>query len=467
MSDRKSRKSSDRPGPSESLFAHAVGEEHKPLAARMRPTDLGEVVGQEHLVGPGAPLRLMIESDQLVSMILQGPPGTGKSTLARIIASRTQSHFEPLSAVTSGVADIKRTAQEARDRRETNALGTVLFMDEIHRLNRAQQDYLLPYVEEGVFVLIGATTENPYYSLTGPLRSRCRLFVLEPLSRENMLTVARRAVEDPKRGLAKLQAEVGEELLEKIVDHAAGDARVALNLLEMAVLLTAPDESGVRRVQPEALEEALRQPMIAYDRAADEHYDTISAYIKSIRGSDPDAAIYWLAKMLEGGEDPRFIARRMVIAAAEDIGLAEPRVLMLAVAAAQAVELVGLPECQIPLAQATIHLACAPKSNSAYTAIAAARKLIQQEGSAPVPAHLAGGMRPDDRRSSYRYPHDYPGGWVAQEYLPPHLRGRRFWDPKDNMVEAKMAQELARRRAQEVSEQRQGDTDVDSHPPSR
>ncbi len=463
MSDRKSRSPDDPYGPSGSLFGQAAGDDYKPLAARMRPRDLDEVVGQDELVGPGGPLRRLIASDQLVSMILQGPPGSGKSTIARIIATRTKAHFEPLSAVTSGVADIKRTAQQARDRRELHGQGTVLFMDELHRLNRAQQDYLLPYVEEGLFVLVGATTENPYYTLTGPLRSRCRLFLLQPLLPEHMLVLLRRALEDAERGLAKLSPEVSEELLERIARHSGGDARVGLSLLEMAVLLSPPDEAGVRRVSVQAVEEALRQPMIAYDRAAEEHYDVISAYIKSIRGSDPDAAIYWLARMLEGGEDPRFIARRMVIAAAEDLGLAEPRALMLAVAAAQAVELVGLPECQIPLAEATIHLACAPKSNSACAAIAAARKHVREHGSAPVPAHLAGGMRPEDRRDEYLYPHDYPGGWVAQDYLPESVRGRRFWEPKDNMAERKMAEELARRRAQQARTQRQGDTDGDTH----
>jgi putative ATPase len=464
MTDRGSKRGRDPGGFSSSLFGQALGEEHKPLAARMRPRDLDEVVGQEALIAPGAPLRQLIESDHLVSMILQGPPGSGKSTLARIIATRTKAHFERLSAVTAGVADIKRTAQESKDRREMHGQGTVLFMDEIHRLNRAQQDYLLPYVEEGVFVLIGATTENPYYTLTSPLRSRCRLFVLEPLSCDDILVLLQRALADEERGLARLMPVVEEQLLREIASHAGGDARVALNLLEMAVLLTHADESGVREVKWEGVQQALRQPMIAYDRAADEHYDTISAYIKSIRGSDPDAAIYWLARMLQGGEDPRFIARRLVIAAAEDVGLADPTALELAVAAAQAVELVGMPEAQIPLAEATIYLACAAKSNSAYAAIAAARKYIQEHGSASVPAHLAGGVRPKDKRGEYLYPHDYAGGWVKQAYLPAEIGGRRFWEPKDNIVEKGLAEELARRRAREGSGERQGDHNGDTQP---
>jgi len=429
----------------ESLFAAVGSGEHVPLAARMRPRELDEVVGQDHLVGPGAPLRKLIESDTLVSMILQGPPGCGKSTLARIIANRTRSHFELLSAVTAGVGDITRVATEARERRQLYDRGTILFMDELHRLNKAQQDYLLPYVEEGVFVLIGATTENPYYSVTGPLRSRCRLFELRPLEDEHIVVVLRRALADSERGLGGLGVRATEEALRLLAAQAGGDARVALNVLETAALLAPVEESG-RTITADIIRQALERPMASYDRAADEHYDTISAYIKSIRGSDPDAAIYWLAKMLEGGEDPRFIARRMVIAAAEDIGLADPRALSLAVAAAQAVELVGLPEGQIPLAEATIYLACAPKSNSAYRAIAAAREEIRKHGAAAVPGHLAGGVRPDDRRGEYLYPHDFPHGWVAQRYLPEPLAGRRFWQPKDNMVERKLLNELLRRR---------------------
>lgn len=438
----------------ESLFAPAASGEHVPLAARMRPRELDEVVGQDHLLGSGAPLRKLIEADALVSMILQGPPGSGKSTIARIIASKTRSHFELLSAVTAGVADITRIAAEARDRRQLYDRGTVLFMDELHRLNKAQQDYLLPYVEEGVFVLIGATTENPYYSITGPLRSRCRLFVLRPLAEEHILEILRRALADNERGIGRLHVGATEEALTLLAAQAGGDARVALNVLETAALL-APAEKGGRTITADTVREALERPMPSYDRAADEHYDTISAYIKSIRGSDPDAAIYWLAKMLEGGEDPRFIARRMVIAAAEDIGLADPRALSLAVAAAQAVELVGLPECQIPLAEATIYLACAPKSNSAYRAIAAAREEIQRHGAAAVPGHLAGGVRPDDRRGEYLYPHNFPGGWVAQEYLPKALAGRRFWQPKDNMVERKLFEGLLRRlgRSEDLGDQ--------------
>ncbi len=439
-------------GGQEDLFAAAMGEEHVPLAARMRPRTLDEVVGQEHLLGPGRPLRRMIEQDKLASMILQGPPGCGKTTIARLIASTTGAHFEPLSAVTAGVADIKRVAEEARERRKLYGQDTILFMDEIHRLNRAQQDYLLPYVEDGTFILIGATTENPFYTLTGPLRSRCRLYVLRSLTEEEILTLLHRALRDKERGLGKMGLEADEEALRAIAAAAGGDARVALNILETAAFLAAQRGGQPPRVDREVVAEAMTRPMLAYDRAADEHYDTISAYIKSIRGSDPDAAIYWLAKMIEGGEDPRFIARRMVIAAAEDIGLADPMALVIAVAAAHAVELVGLPECQIPLAEATIYLACAPKSNSAYNAIAEATRHIREHGAAKVPAHLAGGARPGDRRSEYLYPHDFPGGWVEQAYLPPELQGRRFWVPGDNIKERELAQLLQHRKRRKDGE---------------
>jgi putative ATPase len=391
-------------------------------------------------------------------MLLQGPPGSGKSTLARLIASKTKAHFEPLSAVTSGVADIKRVAEEARQRRELYGRGTVLFMDEIHRLNKAQQDYLLPYVEEGVFILVGATTENPYYSINGPLRSRCRLFVLEGLGQEELMTVLRRSLVDATKGLAMLLAVVDEDALSMIAEQAGGDGRVALNVLETSVLLAAPEaEGGKRHVTVETVQMAMERPMVAYDRAAEEHYDTISAYIKSIRGSDPDAAVYWLAKMLEGGEDPRFVARRMVIAAAEDIGLADPQALVVAVAAAQAVELVGMPECNLPLAEGTIYLALAPKSNSSCGAISAASAEIKEHGAEPVPGHLAGGIRVGDKRGEYKYPHDSAGGWVAQEYLPAKLRGRRYWVAKDNMVEREMQANLARRREEEGKGGAKGD----------
>lgn len=413
-----------------------------PLAARMRPRTLDEFVGQEHLLGPGALLRKAIESDAPPSMILYGPAGCGKSTLAMIIAGMTKHHFEPLSAVAAGVSEIKAVAKAARERRELHGRRTIVFIDEIHRLNKSQQDYLLPHVEQGTFTFIGATTENPFFSLTTPLRSRCRLYALEPLNAEQVQGLLERALADEERGLGKMAAVVEEEALRHLAEGANGDVRTALGALELAVLTAQEDEQGLRRVTLEAAQEALQRPVLKYDRAGDEHYDTISAFIKSMRGSDPDAAIYWLAKMLESGEDPRFIARRIVIQAAEDVGLADPTALRVAIAAADAVEYVGLPEAQIPLAMATIHLATAPKSNSAYLAIAKAREDVAKEGSAKVPEHLSNAPVVGKKKEAYKYPHDFASGWVAQEYLSPGLSGKKYYLPKDNPRERRIAEYL-------------------------
>lgn len=413
-----------------------------PLAARMRPRTLEELVGQQHLVGPGSLLRRAIESDRPPSMLLCGPAGCGKSTLALIIAGLTQQHFEPLSAVTSGVADIRAAAAAARERRQLHDQGTIVFVDEIHRLNKGQQDALLPFVESGVFTLIGATTENPFFSVVPPLRSRCRIYSLQPLSSQDIRELLLRALHDPERGLGRMAVEVADDALEHLAQGCGGDARAALGALELAAM-TAEEVDGKRQVSLAAAAEALQQPVLKYDRAGDEHYDTISAFIKSMRGSDPDAAIYWLAKMLEAGEDPRFIARRIVIQAAEDVGLADPTALRVAIAAADAVEYVGLPEAQIPLAMATIHLATAPKSNSAYLAIARARADVAREGAARVPEALRSGPRPDSGDAEYEYPHDHPGGWVQQDYLPPGISGRQYYIPKDNARERRIAEYLA------------------------
>ncbi|MGC9319491.1 MAG: replication-associated recombination protein A [Armatimonadota bacterium] len=413
-----------------------------PLAARMRPRDLDEMVGQEEVLREGSLLLRALEADRLPSMILVGPAGTGKTTLARIIARRTSSHFVQLSAVEAGVKDIRESAAASRERKALHDVGTVVFLDELHRLNKAQQDYLLPHVEEGTFTLIGATTENPFFSIISPLLSRCRLVTLEPLSPEDLQELLWRALTDAERGLGDWNPTVAEEVVEHIAASAGGDARLALNALELAVQSTPPDEDGVRRVPMETAQRALDRPVVQYDRAGDEHYDTISAYIKSIRGSDPDAAIYWLARMLEGGEDPRFIARRLVIAAAEDVGLADPTSLRVAVAAADAVEYVGLPEAQIPLAQATIHLAVAPKSNSAYTAIAQAREDVRQGGGMKVPDHLVGGPRAGAEQAEYLYPHDHAGGWVRQSYWPAGAEPRRYYQPGENPREGRIAERL-------------------------
>ncbi len=428
------------------LFAHGAHRAPRvPLAARMRPRTLEEMVGQTELVAPGSPLRTAIDRDQLPSCVFHGPPGTGKSSLAEVIARQTSASFVTLSAVQSGVTELRREAEKARERLHLHGQPTIVFMDEMHRLNRTQQDSLLPHVESGVFALIGATTESPWRTMSAPLLSRCRVFEFQPLSEADIAVLVRRAIADEERGIAKLGVEVSDEAVEYLAAHAEGDARAALNQLELAALLTTPDESGVRRI---GLEQARRAetPLLQYDRQGDEHYDHASAFIKSMRGSDVDAALYYLARMLAGGEDPRFIARRIVIQAAEDVGLADPMALVLAIAAAQAVELVGMPEAQIPLAEATIYVASAPKSNASYKAIAAASEVARQKARRPVPAHLRN-VGPGAEPGKYLYPHDYPGGWVAQEYLAEDLGGQTFYEPTDRGREGRIREWLQRVRA--------------------
>ena len=441
---------------SDSLF-HQPDLQNMPLAARMRPRTLDELVGQEPVVGPRSLLRKALESDAPPSMILCGPAGCGKSTLAMIIAGMTKHHFEPLSAVSAGVADIRKAANDAVERRAMQGRRTLVFIDEIHRLNKSQQDSLLPHVEQGTFTLIGATTENPYFSIITPLRSRCRLYALQPLTKDDTMGLLRRALVDEERGLGQIRAQVDEDALEHLAEASGGDARTALSALEMAVMTAGPAAASDELSQaPEgphvtlaAVEEAMQRPVLKYDRAGDEHYDTISAFIKSMRGSDPDAAVYWLAKMLEAGENARFIARRIVIQAAEDVGLADPTALRVAIAAADAVEYVGLPEAQIPLAMAAIHLATAPKSNSAYKAINEARADVAREGAAKVPAHLANVPEPgQENKAKYLYPHDHPGGYVTQDYLPPGLTGRRYYVPGENKREKLIGEHLARLRGE-------------------
>ncbi|NLO07344.1 MAG: replication-associated recombination protein A [candidate division WS1 bacterium] len=448
----------------ESLFdSGRTSDRSVPLAARMRPRALEEMVGQTEVLREGSMLRRALAADRLPSLLLVGPAGTGKTTLARIIASLSSSHFVQLSAVEAGVKDIREAAAAARDRRGLHDVGTVVFLDEIHRLNKAQQDYLLPHVEDGTFTLIGATTENPFFSIIRPLLSRCRLVTLKPLTPDDLQVLLRRALADEKRGLAYLKPQVPDEVIAYIAESAGGDARLSLGALEVAVQSASPEDDGSRAVTLELAKMALDRPVQKYDRAGDEHYDTISAFIKSIRGSDPDAAIYWLAKMLEGGEDARFIARRLVIAAAEDIGMADPTALRLAVAAADAVEYVGLPEAQIPLAQATIHLAAAPKSNSAYQAINAAREDVRREGGKKAPGHLAGGPRAGEEKAKYLYPHDFPGGWVRQSYWPAGEPARQYYEPGDNLRERRIAQRLAELRGEIApGETPDGEPDADA-----
>jgi len=414
-----------------------------PLAARMRPRTFEEFVGQEQIVGPGRVLRTAIEADQVPSIILWGPPGSGKTTLAYLIARVTSSHFEPISAVTAGVADLRRVVEEARERRRMYDRRTILFVDEIHRFNKAQQDVILPHVEDGTITFIGATTENPSFEVISPLLSRCRVFTLLQLTDEQVRTIVERAIEDEERGLGKRKPVLAPDAMETLVNISNGDARVALNALEMATAATRPDSSGVRHIDLATIEDALQRRVPLYDKGGEQHYDTISAFIKSVRGSDPDAAVYWMCRMLEAGEDPLFIARRLIILAAEDIGLAEPMALTVAVAAQQAVHFVGLPEGAIPLAEATIYLATAPKSNSAYMALSRAREEVQNTRHYPVPLHLRNPVTPTMKRmgygKDYRYAHSFEGHFVEQDYLPEKLRGRRYYQPSDQGAEREAA----------------------------
>ena len=424
-------------------------ESKAPLAARMRPRSFDEFVGQEHIVGPGCVLRKSIESDQLPSIVLWGPPGSGKTTLARIIASVTRSHFSQVSAVSSGVADLRRIASEALERLGMHGQRTVLFVDEIHRFNKAQQDVILPYVEDGTLVLIGATTENPSFEVVSPLLSRSRVFTLEALTNEQVQQIVENAIADSERGLGGLRPEFeSPDSLESLVTLANGDARVALNAMELATSAATPDEDGVRRISQATIEDALQRRALLYDKAGDQYYDTISAFIKSVRGSDPDAAVYWLARMVEAGEDPLFIARRLVILAAEDVGMADPQALPVAVAAQQAVHLVGMPEGRIPLAEATVYLATAPKSNASYMAIDAALEDVKKTRNDPVPLHLrnavTGLMRESGYGKGYRYSHDYEGHFSPMQNLPDSLKGRKYYKPSDQGHEKQVADRLRR-----------------------
>ena len=442
----KGQSSRSRSGP---LFEHQEKEilqREAPLAARMRPRDFDEFVGQEHLIGPGRVLRKAIEADHVPSMVLWGPPGTGKTTLALLIAGLTRSHFAPVSAVSSGVADLRKAVDEARDRLGQRGQRTILFVDEIHRFNKAQQDVILPHVENGTFILVGATTENPSFEVISPLLSRCRVFTLQPLTGEHIEAILHRAMADKEHGLGGLSPEVEPEAMKALVTLSSGDARVTLNALEIAVSTTKPDAEGVRRITVATVEEAMQRRSPLYDRAGDMHYDTISAFIKCVRGSDPDAAVYWLARMIESGEDPLFIARRLVILAAEDIGLAAPQALTVAVAAMQAVHFVGLPEGRIPLAEATIYLATAPKSNSAYVAIDAALKDVKDSRNDPVPLHLRNAvtrlMKEVGYGEGYKYSHDYEGHFAPMENLPGALKGRRYYTPSEQGAERDAAERL-------------------------
>jgi putative ATPase len=429
-----------------------------PLALRMRPRTLAEFVGQDHIVGPGRLLRRAIEADQLTSIILWGPPGTGKTTLANIIAHSTKRHFSRLNAVTSGVKDLRELIAAAQDRQGMYGQGTVLFIDEIHRWNKAQQDGLLPFVEDGTVVLVGSTTENPFFSLVNPLLSRSRVFQLNPLGEDHILDILGRALEDSERGLGDQPIRLTEEAALHLARVAGGDARSALNALELAARTTPPGPGGAVLIDLPVAEESIQRRAVRYDKAGDEHYDTISAFIKSVRGSDPDAALYWMAKMLKAGEDPRFILRRMFILASEDIGLADPNALVVVASAAQAFEWVGMPEGHYFLSHACLYLATAPKSNSAG-AIWRALDHLERHGAGEVPPYLRdktesfhGDARANYQRAmeesggergQYQYPHDYPGGWVAQHYLPPGMEPPGWYQPKDIGYERAIRDRLA------------------------
>jgi putative ATPase len=421
-----------------------------PLAARMRPSSLEEMVGQQHLLGADRVLRRSVERDRLSSIILWGPPGSGKTTLARVIAATTNARFVALSAVSSGVADLRREVDSARKLLEFNGQRTILFIDEIHRFNKAQQDAILPYVENGTITLIGATTENPSFEVNAALMSRCRVFRLEKLSDEDVLTLVQRALTDEDRGLARWNVRVEDDTLRRLVRLADGDARVAMTALEMAVEASAPDERGNRLLSVEAIEDAMQRRSLLYDKAGDMHYHLISAFIKSVRGSDPDAAVYWLARMLESGEDPMFVARRLVLLAAEDVGLADPRALVLATACHQAVHTIGMPEAFLPLTETTLYLALAAKSNSALTAYRNALADVATYLNEPVPLHLRNAVTALNRSlgfgEGYRYAHDFEDHYVQQQHLPDGLAGKRYYESGDQGAEPELSVRLERLR---------------------
>jgi putative ATPase len=422
----------------------------QPLADRMRPRTLDEVVGQDHLLTPGKLLAQMAAAHRIHSMILWGPPGSGKTTLAILLAQASGANLKTIAAVSAGIADLREAIGEARRSLEIEGKPTVVFIDEIHRWNRAQQDAILPHVESGLFTLIGATTENPSFEVIAPLISRARVVVLNPLTDEALASLVRRALSDRERGLGALELTVDDDAIAEVARFGAGDARRALGTLEVAAELA--NGAGRKTITAADMTEAAQHKALLYDRAGDEHYNVISAFIKSMRGSDPDAALYWMTRMVEAGEDPLFIARRMVIFASEDIGNADPRALQIALAVKDAVDFVGLPEGIIPLAQGATYLAGAPKSNASYRAMNAARDDARKHGALPVPLHIRNAptrlMKKLGYGEHYRYPHDYEGALVEQDYLPDALQDRRYYEPSDRGYEARIGDYLKRVRAQ-------------------
>lgn len=420
-------------------------EKESPLASRLRPTTLDEVVGQQHIIGKDKLLYRAIQADKLSSIIFYGPPGTGKTTLARVIANTTSAEFMQINATVAGKKDMEEVVAKAKDNRGMFGKKTILFIDEIHRFNKSQQDYLLPFVEDGTLILIGATTENPYFEVNGALLSRSVIFELKPLSKEDIEELIRRAVYD-QRGMGAYQAQIEPDALEFLADIAGGDARAALNAVELGVMTTQRSEDGKIHLTLEVAQECIQKRAVKYDKTGDNHYDTISAFIKSMRGSDPDAAVYYLAKMLDAGEDIKFIARRIMICASEDVGNADPQAIQVAVSAALAVERIGLPEARIILSQAATYVASAPKSNAAYVAVDEAQEAVRLKGNFTVPSHLRdchySGAEKLGHGDGYKYAHDYPNHYVKQQYLPDGLEGSTFYRPSENGYEKKIGEWL-------------------------
>ena len=427
---------------------HQKNEDFVPLAERMRPETLEDFLGQEEIVGEGTPLRKAIEEDRLVSIILWGPPGSGKTTLAKIIAKMTEAHFVSFSAVTSGVPALKKIIEEAKWRRKYQSQKTILFVDEIHHFNKAQQDAFLPYVEDGTIILVGATTENPSFEINSPLLSRSTVYILKPLSPEILKKIIQRALQNKEKGLGKYKIKIDPEVIDYIVEMAGGDARVALNILELSFISARKGDRA--HITCEVVNKVVQKRVLRYDKKGEEHYNLISALHKSMRDSDPDAAVYWLARMLEAGEDPLYIARRMVVFASEDIGNADPQALQVAVAAMQAVQFVGMPEANLALTQAAIYLACAPKSNAVLQAYTRAKKDIQEKGHLPVPLVIRNAptqlMRDLGYGKGYRYAHDFPGGFVKQQHLPSPLEDRVYYQPTDRGFEREIKKRIEKLR---------------------
>lgn len=423
-------------------------EKESPLAARLRPTTLEEVVGQQHIIGRDKLLYRAIKADKLSSLIFYGPPGTGKTTLAKVIANTTSAEFTQINATVAGKKDMEEVVKKAKDILGMYGKKTILFIDEIHRFNKGQQDYLLPFVEDGTLILIGATTENPYFEVNNALISRSIIFELHPLSAEDIRELLRRAVYDKEKGMGVYDAVIEEDAMEFLADLAGGDARSALNAVELGIMTTDRLEDGKIHITLEVAQECIQKRALRYDKSGDNHYDTVSAFIKSMRGSDPDAAVYYLARMLYAGESVTFIARRIMICAAEDVGIADPQALSVAVSASLAVERIGMPEAQIILSEAAIYVACAPKSNACVRAIGEADQSVREQGNLPIPVHLQDAHYKGAARlghgQGYLYAHDYPGHYVKQQYLPYELNGKEFYHPSGNGYEAKVREHMKR-----------------------